>query len=314
MSETVSRKRLGRESWPLFRRLLRENVRPEIGWLLLAFLFMVAVAVSTAALAKLMEPVLDQVFTQRDRSRLLEVALSVLGVFVVKGFATYAQAVLMSRVGLRIVARLQTRVVDHAIRLDLAYFHDTPTGTLVSRVLYDTSMLRGIVANVLTGFGKDLLTLVFLVGLMFWQDWKLALIAFFAFPTAIWPILRIGRRTRKVSANTQAEMAELTTLLSQTFQGARHVKAYGMEAYETARAARLVDRVSELMMKAARIRSAGHPIMETLGGIAIVAVILYGGWQVIEGARTTGAFFSFVTALLLAYEPMKRLKIGRAHV
>lgn len=306
MSDT-SRKRLGRESWPLFRRLLSENVRPEVGWLALAFLFMVLVALSTAALAKLMEPVLDQVFTQRDRSRLLEVALSVLAVFVVKGFATYAQAVLMSRVGLRIVARLQTRVVDHAIRLDLAYFHDTPTGTLVSRVLYDTSMLRGIVANVLTGFGKDLLTLVFLVGLMFWQDWKLALIAFFAFPTAIWPILRIGRRTRKVSANTQAEMAELTTLLSQTFQGARHVKAYGMEAYETARAARLVDRVSELMMKAARIRSAGHPIMETLGGIAIVAVILYGGWQVIEGARTTGAFFSFVTALLLAYEPMKRL-------
>ncbi len=306
MSDT-SRKRLGRESWPLFRRLLSENVRPEVAWLALAFLFMVLVALSTAALAKLMEPVLDQVFTQRDRSRLLEVALSVLAVFVVKGFATYAQAVLMSRVGLRIVARLQTRVVDHAIRLDLAYFHDTPTGTLVSRVLYDTSMLRGIVANVLTGFGKDLLTLVFLVGLMFWQDWKLALIAFLAFPTAIWPILRIGRRTRKVSANTQAEMAELTTLLSQTFQGARHVKAYGMEAYETARAARLVDRVSELMMKAARIRSAGHPIMETLGGIAIVAVILYGGWQVIEGARTTGAFFSFVTALLLAYEPMKRL-------
>ena len=306
MSDT-SRKRLKRESWPLFRRLLSENVRPEVGWLALAFVFMVLVALSTAALAKLMEPVLDQVFTQRDRSRLLEVALSVLAVFFVKGFATYGQAVLMSRVGLRIVARLQTRVVDHAIRLDLAYFQNTPTGTLVSRVLYDTSMLRGIVANVLTGFGKDLLTLIFLVALMFWQDWKLALLAFFAFPTAIWPILRIGRRTRKVSANTQAEVAELTTLLSQVFQGARHVKAYGMEAYETSRAARLVDRVSLLMMKAARIRSAGHPIMETLGGIAIVAVILYGGWQVIEGDRTTGAFFSFVTALLLAYEPMKRL-------
>jgi ATP-binding cassette, subfamily B, bacterial MsbA len=307
MSETSPRTRLGRESWPLFRRLLRENVRPEAGWLALAFLFMVIVALSTATLAKLMEPVLDQVFTERNRDQLLTVAAAVLAVFLIKGFATYGQAVLMSRVGLRIVGRLQMRVVDHAIRQDLAYFHDTPTGTLVSRVLYDTAMLRGIVANVLTGLGKDLLTLAFLVALMFWQDWKLAVIAFFAFPTAIWPILRIGRRTRKVSANTQAEMAELTTLLSQVFQGARHVKAYGMEAYETARAASLIDRVTGLMTKAARIRSAGHPIMETLGGIAIVAVILYGGWQVIEGARTTGAFFSFVTALLLAYEPMKRL-------
>ncbi|MSP49888.1 MAG: ATP-binding cassette domain-containing protein [Alphaproteobacteria bacterium] len=307
MSESPRQTRLGRDSWPLFRRLLRENVRPEARWLVLALLCMVLVAFSTAALAKLMEPVLDQVFTQKSRERLLEVALSVLAVFLIKGFATYGQAVLMSRVGLRIVARLQTRVVDHAIRLDLAYFHETPTGTLVSRVIYDTAMLRGIVANVLTGLGKDLLTLLFLVALMFWQDWKLAVVAFFAFPTAIWPILRIGRRTRKVSANTQAEMAELNTLLSQVFQGARHVKAYGMEVYETARAARLIDRVTGLMMKAARIRSAGHPIMETLGGIAIVAVILYGGWQVIEGERTTGAFFSFVTALLLAYEPMKRL-------
>ncbi|MBM3548243.1 MAG: ATP-binding cassette domain-containing protein [Alphaproteobacteria bacterium] len=306
MSGTPQRK-LARESWPLFKRLLGENVRPEIGSLALAFLFMVLVALSTAALAKLMEPVLDQVFTERNREQLLTVALAVLAVFVTKGLATYAQAVLMSRVGLRIVARLQTRVVDHVIRLDLAYFQDTSTGTLVSRVLYDTSMLRGIVANVLTGFGKDLLTLVFLVGLMFWQDWKLALIAFFAFPTAIWPVLRIGRRTRKVTANTQAEMAELTTLLSQVFQGSRHVKAYSMESYETGRAERLIDRVTGLMYKAARIRSAGHPIMETLGGIAIVAVILYGGWQVIEGSSTTGAFFSFVTALLLAYEPMKRL-------
>src|SRR5262245_65240926 len=111
MSETVRPRLLGRESWPLFRRLLRENVRPELGWLALALLCMVAVAVSTAALAKLMEPVLDQVFTQKNRDQLLVVALSVLAVFVVKGFATYGQAVLMSRVGLRIVARLQTRVV-----------------------------------------------------------------------------------------------------------------------------------------------------------------------------------------------------------
>jgi subfamily B ATP-binding cassette protein MsbA len=307
MSGAAGARRLGGDSGRLFLRLLSENVRPEIGWLALALGCMVLVALSTAALAKLMEPVLDQVFTERNREQLATVAAAVLSVFVIKGLATYGQAVMMSRVGLRIVARLQSRVVEHAIGLDLAYFHDTPTGTLVSRVLYDTAMLRGIVANVLTGLGKDLLTLVFLVALMFWQDWKLALIAFFAFPTAIWPILRIGRRTRKVTANTQSEMAELTTLLSQVFQGARHVKAYGMEAYEASRAARLLERVTGLMYKAARIRSAGHPIMETLGGVAIVAVILYGGWQVIEGRSSTGAFFSFVTALLLAYEPMKRL-------
>jgi len=307
MTAASKRSRFGRESRALFGRLLREHVRPETGQLALAMLCMSLVALSTASLAKLMEPVLDQVFTEKDPGKLFQVAGAVLVVFVVKGFATYAQSVLMSGVGLRIVTQLQTRLLAHVVRLDLAYFHEVPAGMMVSRVINDTSLLRAIVSNVLTALGKDLLTLVFLVALMFWQDWKLAALAFVAFPTAIWPISRLGKRIRKVAGNTQGEMAMLTTLLTQTFQGARHVKAYGMEGYETDRASALVTKLNTLMQKASRIRSAGSPIMETLGGVAIVTVILYGGWQVIEGARTTGAFFSFITALLLAYEPMKRL-------
>ncbi|MBI1777165.1 MAG: ATP-binding cassette domain-containing protein [Proteobacteria bacterium] len=270
-------------------------------------MLMGVVAAATTLLAKMMEPILDQVFSQRSEEHLVEVAVMVLAVFVVKGFATYGQAVLMNRVGQRIVAELQVKLFQHLIGADIAYFHATTTGTLMSRLINDAMLLRAIVSNLLTNLGKDLLTLVFLVALMFYQDWVLASVAFLAFPTAVVPILRIGKRMRKVSANTQAEMAEFTTLLEQVFQGARHVKAYGMEQYETGRVSRLVGRLSHLMQKAARIRSASHPIMETLGGIAITVVILYGGWQVIQGQRTTGAFFSFVTALLLAYEPMKRL-------
>src|SRR5207253_4557044 len=147
----------------------------------------------------------------------------------------------------------------------------------------------------------------FLVGLMFYQDWLLALIAFFAFPLAIRPIIGIGRRMRRVSANTQIEMGQLTTLLSQTFQGARHVKAYGMEEYEERRAGRLIERVFALIDRGTRTRSRASPMMETLGGAAIAIVILYGGHQVITGARTPGALFSFITALLLAYQPLKNL-------
>jgi subfamily B ATP-binding cassette protein MsbA len=142
---------------------------------------------------------------------------------------------------------------------------------------------------------------------MFYQDWLLALVAFFAFPTAILPIIRIGRRMRKVSANTQVEMGRFTTLLDETFQGARHVKAYGMETYESDRARDVIDRIFALGYKAARTRSLSHPIMETLGGLTIGAVMFYGGYQVLTGAKTGGAFFSFVTALLLAYEPAKKL-------
>jgi subfamily B ATP-binding cassette protein MsbA len=307
VSALAHRLALDRSSWPLLRRLLANYVKPHLGILAAALVLMLVAAAATASLAKLMEPVLDEVFTQRHRERLAQVALLVLGVFVIKGVATFGQAVLMNRVGQRIVAALQIDLFRHLMRADLAFFHGASTGALISRLTNDANVLRGIVSTALTGLGKDLLTLIFLVGLMFYQDWALAAAAFVAFPTAIWPILRIGRRMRKVSANTQSEMAEFTTLLDQVFQGVRHVKAYGMEAYESDRATQLIRRLSRLNEKAARTRSIGHPIMETLGGIAIVVVIVYGGWQVIEGTRTTGAFFSFVTALLLAYEPLKRL-------
>ncbi len=168
-------------------------------------------------------------------------------------------------------------------------------------------MLRAAAANVLGAMGKDALTVVCLVGVMFYQDWLLALVSFFIFPLAIRPIVGIGRRMRRVSANTQAEIGQLTTLLNQTFQGARLVKAYGMEAYEERRAAGLFDRLFMLIDRATRTRSRASPMMESLGGAAIAIVILYGGHQVIADARTPGAFFSFITALLLAYQPLKSL-------
>jgi subfamily B ATP-binding cassette protein MsbA len=291
----------------LVGRLLRDHVRPYAGRLMLALGMMAVVAGTTATLAKLMEPVLDQVFTNRDPSMLREVALTVLVVFAVKGLASYGEAVVMNGVGQRIVADLQASLFDRLIHADLAYFNDTSTGTLISHFTNDANLLRSAVSNSLTGMGKDSLTLLALVGVMFYQDWLLAVIAFFAFPTAVMPIRRLGKRMRKVSTNTQLELGRFTTLLDQVFQGARHVKAYAMEDEESARARAVIDRLYTLAFKAGKVRAASHPIMETLGGIAIVAVILYGGAQVIDGARTTGTFFSFITALLLAYEPVKRL-------
>lgn len=291
----------------LIRRLAREHVRRYRGRLALALLMMVIVAATTALLAKLMEPVLDQVFTERDPATLKLVAAMILGTFVTKGLAAYGESVLMGTTGQAIVADLQARLFRHVVGADLAFFNQTSTGLLIARFTNDVAMLRGVVTNTLTSLGKDFLTVVFLVAVMLYQDWVLAAIAFFAFPTAILPIARLGKRMRKVSANTQAELAQFTTLLEQTFQGARHVKAYGMEAYEAGRADQVIGRILKQVVKAARVRAVASPVMETLGGVAIVAVIVYGGSQVIAGERTTGTFFSFITALLLAYEPVKRL-------
>ena len=291
----------------LISRLMREHIRPYIGRLSVAIGFMVLAAGSTAALAYLMKPIIDDVFVSKDRDMLAVIAFVVLGVFLLRGFVVYAQAVLMNYIGHRIVADLQTKMFARLMQADLAFFHNTSTGKLISRFTNDINLLRRTLSRVLVGIGKDSLTLVFLVGVMFSRDWVLAAVAFFVFPAAILPIVKLGRRMRRVSANTQVEMAHFTTLLGETFQGARHVKAYGMEDYETGRARGMIDAVFRLLYKKGKVRARVHPLMETLGGVAIVTVILYGGRRVIEGGQTAGDFMSFVTALLLAYEPMKRL-------
>ena len=298
----------------LVRRLVRDFMRRHARAIALAFVCMGLAAGSTALRAWLMEPVLDRIFFAREASLLALLGGAALVLALVKGMADYGQTVLMNRVGQRVIVDVQTASFARLIHADLAYFNATSSGMLISRLINDVSLLRNAAANVLAGIGRDAVTVVFLVGLMFYQDWLLALIAFFAFPLAIRPIIGIGRRMRRVSANTQIEMGQLTTLLSQTFQGARHVKAYGMEEYEERRAGRLIERVFALVDRANRTRARATPMMEALGGAAIAVVILYGGGQVISGARTPGAFFSFITALLLAYQPIKALAILNANL
>jgi ATP-binding cassette, subfamily B, bacterial MsbA len=297
----------GARSAALVWRLARDFMRPHALRVAFAFILMAVSAGSTALRAWLMQPVLDRIFVGRDGSLLLLIAGAALVLALAKGIADYGEAVLMNRAGQRVIADVQKTLFARLMRADLAFFHAHPTGTLISRFTNDAALLQRAAANVLGAIGKDALTVAFLVGVMFYQDWILALLSFLIFPLAIRPIVAIGQRMRRVSANTQAEIGQLTTLLNQTFQGARLVKAYGMEEYEERRAARLFESLFSLIDRATRTRSRASPMMESLGGAAIAVVILYGGHQVISGARTPGAFFSFITALLLAYQPMKSL-------
>ena len=268
---------------------------------------MVLAAGATAALAYLMEPVLDEIFLEKDRTLLVVVPAAVIGITLIRGVATYGQGVLMAFVGQRVIADLQSRVFAHILRFDLAFFQDTASGRLVSRLTNDVNMMRNAVSNALTGMVKDSLTLLFLVGVMFEKDWKLALIACVVFPLAIYPIAKLGRRMRKVSTSALNELGLFTARLNEAFQGARHVKAYNREDFEAEKTDRLIESVFRLIFKSHRVRAIASPLMETLGGIFVAVLILYGGWQVIEGALSPGAFFAFVTAMLLAYRPLKAL-------
>ncbi|WP_421782868.1 lipid A export permease/ATP-binding protein MsbA [Kiloniella litopenaei] len=309
MSSTKSNKmKLGDASTQfLIKRLFRDYVSGQLVKIAFSLIAMAFVAGSTVMLAKQMEPIINDIFLKREEELLLPIALGVVGIFFVKGAATYAQSMLMQHVGLEIIATIQEQLFKKLMRADLAYFHEESPGNLVSRFMNDANMLKGVVSNTLTSIGKDTLTAVGLIGMMFYQDWLLASIAFAAFPTAILPIAKTGRRIRKVSTNTQESMGLLTTRLDEAFQGIRHVKAYNMENHETKRVSETILTVLRLNLKAARTSSILSPIMETLGGIAIAIVILYGGNEVIQGTKDPGSFFAFITALLLAYEPIKKL-------
>jgi len=292
---------------PLLRRMIRQFVRPYFGRLAIALVCMGLMAAATATNAWLMQPMLDRVFVAHDATLLLVIPAVVIVLAFVKGFANYGQTVLMTNVGQRVVGDVQAALFARIMRTDLAFFHANPTGTLISRFTTDAVMLRAAATDILANIGKNAVTALFLGALMFYQDWRLALVAMVVFPIAFRPLISIGRRMRRVSANTQAEVGLFMTLLNQTFQGARHVKAYGMEAYEISRVRQIIRNLVKLVNRAARIRAIASPLMETLGGVAVALVILYGGHQVLIGARTPGTFFSFITALLLAYQPLKTL-------
>ena len=286
---------------------MREQVRPYFGLVAIAVVCMVVIAATTAAYAWLMEPVLNEIFENKDRTMLMVLPAVVMAIFFVKGIARYFQVVLMRHVGLRITADMRIRLFAHLMPADLAFYHDSATGTLISSFTNDLQLLRVAGTSALTGIVKESLTAIFLFGVMFYQNWGLALVIAFVFPLAAIPVVRIGRSMRKASTRKQVEMGRFTAILNEAFQGVRHIKAYGMEDYEIDRATGAVEALFRRYMKASRLRALATPIMENLGGIAIALVVFVGGWQVIEGQTTTGAFFSFITALLLALQPINKL-------
>ncbi len=290
----------------VFRRLLR-LAKPHTGKFLIALVLMLVVGLTTAALAFLVKPALDDIFFQKKATMLYLIPLAILAIYFVKGVCTYGQAVLMNYIGQRIVMDLRNDLYNHIHRQSLAFFHKNPTGMLMSRITNDVTLIQSAVSEALTSLLKDSFSLIGLVFVIFYRDWKLAIIAAFVFPLTIYPIAKFGEKLRKVATGTQVTLGSLSNLLQETISGIRIVKAFGMEPYEGKRFGRENEELFRLFMKSASIRAVSGPFMEFLGGLGIAAIVFYGGYQVIQGTSTPGTFFSFLTALIMLYEPVKRL-------
>jgi len=313
----------------LYRRLL-ELVKPYWLKLILAMICMVSVALLTAAQAVLIKPVIDGIFFKKEaippvlKNILMQLHLGnlilktdmemlfllppvIVLLFLLKGIFNYGQAYLMNFVGLRIIADIREKLYAHLQTLSLSFFTKTPTGILISRITSDVTLIQGAVSNTITGLLKDVFTILFLVGVALYRDWKLALIAFVIFPLAIIPIKEFGKRMRKFSRKGQQRMGLLTTFLHETITGNRIVKAFVMEEYEKRRFAKENDRLLKTFLKRTRIRALSSPLMELFGGIAVAVIIWVGGYGIVRGELTPGTFFSFLAALFMLYAPIRDL-------
>jgi subfamily B ATP-binding cassette protein MsbA len=268
---------------------------------------MMAAAALTGAVAYLVKPVLDDIFFKKNMQMLKLLPLAIILVYLFKGAAYFAQAYLMNYVGHSIIKQLRDDLYTHLQIMPLSFFHKHDTGPLMARIINDVNLVKSMVSDAVTAALKHCFTILCLLFVIFYRDWLLALIAVTVLPVAVIPIVKFGRRARKWSTRTQEAVADMSTLLHETITGNRIVKAFGMETYENKRFFDKTDHLFRYEMKTIKVKAMSSPVMELLGGVGITAIIWYGGYKVIEGISTPGTFFSFMTALIMLYEPIKKI-------
>ncbi|MDE1900807.1 MAG: ABC transporter ATP-binding protein [Alphaproteobacteria bacterium] len=294
-------------SWALLKRLITSYLRPHKNIFIAAMGFMAVAASMRAAFANMLQMITDALVKLPGQAHMIKLAGIVIGIFLVRGIMAWLHTVFLNRVGQRIVATVQQEMCGHLLRSDLAFFHDNPSGSLVSRVTNDVGIMRQAVNECLLNSFRGGLELISLIGVMIYQDWQLSLIAVLVFPVTALYVGRMGKRIRKVASNTQNVTGNLAARLNQTFQGIRHVKAYGNEGLEIARVGDITENIYKLSLKSVGIGAATGPVMEILSSIVVAGLMNYGYWQVEHHLNTPGNLVAFITAFLLAYDPMKRM-------
>ena len=270
-------------------------------------LCMLLYSACTAVFPFVVRDAVDLMFMNKDRTMLLYIPLAVVAVFSLRGVFNFGQTYLMEYIGQRIIRDLRSMLCEKLQWLSLAYIHRHPTGTLLSRVTNDVTLVRGAVTSAAVSVARNSTSVLALAGVAFYMDWVLACIAFIAFPAAVLPVRRLAGRVKKATTRTQVSMGLLTAILQESLQGSSIVKAFGMERHEMARFNRENREILRHQLRASRARAVMPLAMEILVSLGIAGVLLYGGTAVMDGESTPGQFMAFLTAVYLAYEPFKRL-------
>lgn len=294
-------------SYSVVKRVFKEYVFHYKIKLIMAVICMIIVAATTAFLAWLVKPALDGIFVNKDSSLFIIIPVAVILVSMVKGLADYWQTYLLKFIGQSVVNDMQLSLYRSLIKSDVQYLNQHSSGYFLAKFTNDINNVKSALSQCITSFAQELLLIVFLVGIMFYNDVILSLIAFIVFPSAVIPIIKGGKKIKKVTYDTQQKFAMYIKHLDERFHNIKLVKSFCAEDYEIKEGKKFLDQLLGFYTKSIKVESWISPIMEMLGGIAIASIILYSGYQVLHGASTTGSFFSFIVAFISAYKPMKSI-------
>ncbi len=290
----------------MYRRLL-QFLMPYKGKLLVAMFAMVVLAACTAALAWVMQPMLDEVLSGKNKLYIYLVPLGIIILYIIKGTAFYTQASIMAFIGQRIIYDIRKKIYEHLTGQSLSFFTHRKTGEMLGRITYDVTLLQSAVSTTVTSLMRDVMTIIFLLGVIFYQDWVLALLALVVFPIMVYPIVRFGQRMREASYDGQVSMGHMSSLVEETIGGIRVVKAFSMEEYERKRFKAITKDFMKHQIKALKVQALSFPVMEMVAGLGIAGILLYGGLRVADGEATAGMLMAFIVSLLMLYDPVRRL-------
>ncbi|MBX9469738.1 MAG: ABC transporter ATP-binding protein/permease [Rhizobium sp.] len=298
----------------ILKRVIAENGREHVKGYAFAIVCLLTVAATTAFTAWIMEAVINEAFANRRADLVWIICGSIFAAFVIRGFAGYGQAVTLSKIGNNVVARYQKRLFAHLMSLSVGYFSESRSARLAAQINENINGIRDVLNMTITSLARDLVTLLALLGVMFYQDIILSLIVFTVAPPLFLGLRYLSRRLRSATRESVILNSHVLGAIQETVQGIAIVKAFTMETQLQEKIQSTINQAEGRANKIARLSERNGPLTEAVAGFSIAGVMAYAAYQSIYGGVLPGAFFSFVTALLLAYEPAKRLARLQVHM
>ena len=291
----------------ILKRLYNDYTKRFINKILVSVFFSMLVAGSTSAIAYLLDPAIKKIFLEKDQTLILLIPIFIIAAFATKGSSLYIAKVIMIGVAEEVKKAVQSDMVRSLINTDSQTIDSKHTGKFISNLTYDVGLITNLVSTAILNVCKDSLTLIGLLSVMFFQNWKLSIIALIMIPLATFAARSLGKRMGKVATEAQEKAGFLTTYLMEIFKNHKLIKIFQKESYEDTRAEKYIDELKEKDKKIAIVLVRASPIMETLTGIMIALLIYYSGKLIINNELDINNFFSFLAAMMLAYQPVRSL-------